>query len=57
MEKLGTFYKDVMTHWATPESRLIGHVILSPPDVRNGGYTEDWAVIEIDTSKVDASKF
>ncbi|KZT04518.1 uncharacterized protein LAESUDRAFT_298724 [Laetiporus sulphureus 93-53] len=54
--------KDVSTHWATPESRVLGHVILSPPinvgiDSSGEGYTEDWAVIEIDASKVDASNF
>ncbi|KAH7906810.1 hypothetical protein BJ138DRAFT_1117251 [Hygrophoropsis aurantiaca] len=57
-----TFYQDVFTHWATPESRVLGHVILSPPiNVGVGssseGYTEDWAVIEIDDSKVDVSNF
>ncbi|KAL6303779.1 hypothetical protein BKA93DRAFT_898944 [Sparassis latifolia] len=62
MEELNTFYQDVSTHWATPESRVLGHVILSPPiNVGVGssseGYTEDWAVIEIDASKVDASNF
>ncbi|KAJ7145815.1 hypothetical protein C8R44DRAFT_755948 [Mycena epipterygia] len=63
MEKLNTFYQDVSTHWSTPENRVLGHVILSPPiNVGVGsssgeGYTEDWAVIEIDASKVDASNF
>ncbi|KAG8703591.1 hypothetical protein FRC08_002747 [Ceratobasidium sp. 394] len=60
MEKLNVFYQGVSTHWATRESRLLGHVILSPPiSVGLGSecYTEDWAIIEIDTSKVDASNF
>ncbi|SJL07900.1 uncharacterized protein ARMOST_11257 [Armillaria ostoyae] len=59
VEELNTFYQTVLTHWATPESRILGHVILSPPidvDVSEG-YTEDWAVIEIDASKVNASNF
>ncbi len=61
-EKLNTFYQTVSTCWPTWESRILGHVILSPPiDVVVGssseGYTEDWAVIEIDTSKVNASNF
>ncbi|KAK0458222.1 uncharacterized protein EV420DRAFT_1544249, partial [Desarmillaria tabescens] len=46
MEELNTFYQNVSTHWATPESRVLGH-----------GYTEDWAVIEVDASKVDVSNF
>ncbi|PBK75246.1 hypothetical protein ARMSODRAFT_929310 [Armillaria solidipes] len=62
VEELNTFYQTVLTHWATPESRVLGHVILSPPinvDVGSSseGYTEDWAVIEIDASKVNASNF
>ncbi|KAG8733123.1 hypothetical protein FRC10_000413 [Ceratobasidium sp. 414] len=59
-EALNAFYQDVSTRWATPESRVLGHVILSPPiniGVGSEGYTEDWAVIEIDASKVDASNF
>ncbi|KAK0218127.1 hypothetical protein IW262DRAFT_1483789 [Armillaria fumosa] len=57
IEQLNTFYQEVSTHWATPESRILGHVILSPPMSGSEGYTEDWAVIEIDASKVDASNF
>ena len=59
IEELNTFYQEVSTRWATPESRLLGHVILSPPIClgSSGGYTEDWAIIEIDPSKVDASNF
>jgi hypothetical protein len=50
---------DLETHWATTDSRVLGHVVLSPP-IGVGvdeGYTEDWTVIEIDTSKVDTSNF
>ncbi|KAF8480479.1 hypothetical protein DFH94DRAFT_480227 [Russula ochroleuca] len=60
MEELIPFYEDVSTRWATQESRLLGHVVLSPPinfGSNSGGYTEDWAVIKIDASKVDASNF
>jgi hypothetical protein len=60
MEDLNTFYKDVSSRWATPESRLLGHVILSPPisvGAGSEGYTEDWAIIEVEPSKVDASNF
>jgi hypothetical protein len=60
VEQLNTFYQDVSKHWATPESRILGHVILSPPiNVGAGGenYTEDWAIIEIDPSKVDVGNF
>lgn len=53
---LDIFHQDVSTHWVTPESRALGHVILSPP-ISSDGYTEDWAVIEIDASKVNADNF
>ncbi|KAI0250101.1 hypothetical protein BJV78DRAFT_1222725 [Lactifluus subvellereus] len=60
MELLSTFYKDVLARWATTESRVFGHVILSPPinaGVGSEAYTEDWATIKVDSSKVDASNF
>ncbi len=62
VEELNAFHQTVLTYWATPESRILGHVILSPPinvNVGNSseGYTEDWAVIEIDASKVNMSNF
>ncbi len=59
IEMLNPFYQDVLTHWVTPESRVLGHVILrlSPPIRVSEGYSEDWAIIEVDTSKVDASNF
>jgi hypothetical protein len=62
IEELSTFYHNISTHWATLASRVLGHVILSPP-IKLGigssseGYTEDWAVIEIDASKIDADNF
>jgi len=62
IESLKTFYQDVSTHWATSESRVLGHVIISPPIHVGVGsssevYTEDWAVIKIYASKVNASNF
>ena len=57
---LDTFYDEVSSRWATPESRLLGHVIFSPPLSTRAdceGYTEDWGIIEVDPSKVDASNF
>ena len=57
-ERFEAFHEDVSTNWGTRESRILGHVILSPPiNVGSGGYTEDWAVVEIDDSKIDASNF
>jgi hypothetical protein len=62
MEMFTHFYTDASTCWATLESRLLGHILLSPPILLSvgseaEGYSEDWAVIEIDPFKVDASNF
>ncbi|KAI5997749.1 hypothetical protein EDC04DRAFT_2612486 [Pisolithus marmoratus] len=60
MKKVKAFYLDISTHWATPESRILGHVTLSPPSnvgVNSKCYTEDWAIIEMDPSKIDSSNF
>jgi hypothetical protein len=61
IEALDVLYRDILTHWTTPDSRILGHIILSPLISvgvgSSGSYTEDWAVIEINTSKVDTSNF
>ncbi|EED81207.1 predicted protein [Postia placenta Mad-698-R] len=57
MEELNDFYQNILTHWDLPESRVLGHVILSLPISSGEGYTEDWAAIEIDASKIDANNF
>ncbi|TDL24745.1 hypothetical protein BD410DRAFT_813675 [Rickenella mellea] len=57
---LNAFYQEVSMHWATVESRTLGHVIFSPPISVGGGieqYTVDFAIIEIDASKIDKSNF
>jgi hypothetical protein len=56
-EVLKTFYQDVSENWATQESCILGQVILAPPINNGKGYTEDWAIIEVDSSKVNASNF
>jgi hypothetical protein len=38
---LNGFYKDVSTRWDTPESRLLGHVVLSPPISVGAGSSSD----------------
>ncbi|KAF5383246.1 hypothetical protein D9615_004810 [Tricholomella constricta] len=46
--------------WKERENRILDHVVLSPHisfDVREDGFMEDWAVIEIDDSKVDFTNF
>jgi hypothetical protein len=53
-------YKKVTTLWFTPESRLLGQVILAPPIAIGAGlerYTRDWAIIEMEASKFDLDNF
>ena len=60
---IGVFEKfsaDVSIDWKRRENRILGHVVLSPPigvNIREDGSTEDWAVIEVDGSKVDMTSF
>ncbi|KAK7447030.1 hypothetical protein VKT23_014243 [Stygiomarasmius scandens] len=57
-EALRTFHRYVKTDWSLPDSRILGHVILSPPiGVGSEGFVEDWAVIEVDASKVNKNNF
>ncbi|KAG8806641.1 hypothetical protein FRC17_004889, partial [Serendipita sp. 399] len=57
---LEKFLADVSRDWKEQKDRVLGHVVLSPPlglNVGEEGFTEDWAVIEIDKSKVDSTNF
>ena len=52
--------EDTTRDWKEGQNRVIGHIFLSPPiglNVGDEGFTEDWAVIEIDASKIDATSF
>ncbi|THU83806.1 hypothetical protein K435DRAFT_420482 [Dendrothele bispora CBS 962.96] len=63
------FHTDVVRDWKDRTNRVIGHLFLSPPlslgvlpdpigdIVKDHGFTEDWAVIEIDQSKIDSTNF
>ncbi|KAK7030280.1 hypothetical protein VNI00_014297 [Paramarasmius palmivorus] len=58
IEELSKFYKNTLCDWTVLGNRVLGHVILSPPiSVSSEGYTEDWAIIEVNTSKIDADNF
>ncbi|KAM5543708.1 hypothetical protein V8D89_002325 [Ganoderma adspersum] len=55
--KLTKLHEEAM-RWEKLEDRVIGHVVYAPPVTLGadpGGYTEDFALIEIDTSRFDAS--
>ena len=54
------FLVEAKEAWNDPKSRIIGHVVLSPPllhGVGNGGFTQDFAVVEIDPTKIDTTNF
>ncbi|KAJ3566899.1 hypothetical protein NP233_g6713 [Leucocoprinus birnbaumii] len=60
MQEFKVLLDDVKNNWQNPEDQVIGHVILSPPITFNAGnksFTEDWAVIEVDSNKIDKSTF
>ena len=57
---LEQFLAVVKRDWEDPKERIIGHVVLSPPLVLSAGedgFTQDFAVIEVDTTKIDATNF
>ncbi|CUS13210.1 unnamed protein product [Tuber aestivum] len=53
-------YKNVVKSWDTIENRIIGHLWFSPPlryGAGSAGYTQDYAVIELDKSKINNATF
>ncbi|RPA94248.1 hypothetical protein L873DRAFT_1702188, partial [Choiromyces venosus 120613-1] len=53
-------YDDVVKGWSNIENRVLGFVVFSPPiEIRAGpnNYTQDYALIRIDSSKIDAANF
>ena len=57
---ISEFYTNVSKDWRKREDRILGHVVLSPPisfSVGEEGFTEDWAVIEVDDSKLNLTNF
>ena len=51
---------DLKRYREDPQNRIIGHVVLSPPLVLNAGkdgFVQDFAVVEVDTTKIDATNF
>ncbi|GJJ12402.1 hypothetical protein Clacol_006644 [Clathrus columnatus] len=60
LEQHKKFFHELYMHWGFSEGLVIGHVIFSPPisfGVGVNGFMEDFAVIEMDTSKLDANNF
>ncbi|KAG9033294.1 hypothetical protein FRB95_000389 [Tulasnella sp. JGI-2019a] len=60
LEALGTFRKDIATHWEAKENRVFGELVWAPPIVLStdpGKYTQDLAVIKVDLGTLDASNY
>jgi len=60
IEALEKFHMDISKDWKKQENRILGYVVLSPPiglGVGEEGFTEDWAVIKVDNSKIDSTNF
>lgn len=59
-ETFQSFEREVRAKWDKPENRVLGYTLLSPPIVLGAapnGYSEDWAIIEVDLDKFDAENF
>ncbi|KAI0247212.1 hypothetical protein BJV78DRAFT_953540 [Lactifluus subvellereus] len=60
MQALKKFYDESKKKWSHPSRRVLGHIVRSPPITPGTGteaFTEDYAVVELDSSKIkDAFK-
>ena len=60
IEHLERFLANIKRDWKDPKKCVIGHVVLSPPLILSageGGFTQDLAVIEVNTTKIDTTNF
>jgi hypothetical protein len=56
MEALYKFHGEVTKNWGRQNQRILGHIVRSPPitfGAGTEGFTEDYAVVELDSSKID----
>jgi hypothetical protein len=57
---LKKFNADISRQWKKREDRKVGFVVASPPialNVGEDGFTEDWALVQIDRSKINSVNF
>ncbi|KAH9033043.1 hypothetical protein EDB84DRAFT_1270390 [Lactarius hengduanensis] len=60
IKAINQFHDEVTKYWSEESQRVIGHIAYSPPITVGTGtkrYTEDWALIELDRSKIDWDNF
>lgn len=60
IKALNEFHNEVTKYWSEEGRRVLGHITFSPPitfDTGPKGYTEDWALIELDRNKIDWTTF
>jgi hypothetical protein len=60
IKTLNRFHDQVTKYWSEESQRVIGHIAYSPPITVGTGtkpYTEDWALIELDRTKIDWNNF
>ena len=53
-------HSDITKHWSAESQRIFGHVVYAPSISVSTGpkqFTEDWALIELDSDKIDWSSF
>jgi len=54
---LDKFHNEVMMEWRLSQ-RVLGHIVRSPPltlGASTEGFTEDYAIVELDSSKIDGA--
>ena len=60
MRTLNEFHNKITRFWSTDVQRILGHVLHAPPiSVGTGDkcYTEDWALVELHSEKIDWKGF
>ncbi|KAH9044292.1 hypothetical protein EDB85DRAFT_2284617 [Lactarius pseudohatsudake] len=60
IKAINKFHDEVTKYWSEESQRVIGHITYSPAITVGTGtkrYTEDWALIELDRSKIDWDNF
>jgi hypothetical protein len=60
IESLDKFHDEAKKYWSEESQRILGHIAHSPPFTVGTGtkrFTEDWALIELDSEKIDWKAF